>query len=812
MVYATTSITESLTGSSNQPPTQTQTHRYLGFGPQRRDVHLHFGQPASGQQRRAQRRHGKRALINWDQNGNPAYTRYLLSYSQDATFATGVSTPTTLASDFTGSSVALPGLAAGTTYFARVQAFSGRSGDVFGGTATVFISTSFTTLPDAPGLGGAPIDNVSITWSWTSVLGARYYNLYDGAGALLYTGGSLSFVQSGLTTNTQYTARVEAVSGNGAGARTAASIFTRADNPTITDGGISAVHTSSITYSWNGNLNPSYTFYELEITTNSSYAVIITTLTVNATIATATGLFPGTTYYARVRSIDGNQSYGTAFAAFASAQTTSDSKITTVASPPSAYTPLNDSKGQWQFDEGAGVTTADSSGLGNTAYLACVAAACVSTPTFAAGPSGLGSAASFSGLANGLVRVPYTADFNFNDSLTVSAWVKPSSVSQPNGAGIVVRGDGGGENFALEISAGLYRFLAKPSYIVASTNSITAGTWTHLIGVYDSVASTATLYVNGRPAATISGVPARTSSSHDISIGNRQSAAAAYDLGFLGSIDSVRIQNRALSAAQALTEYQGSFISTVTPPAPNDAVLIGLAPNAFSAPATLYVSMNPLLHPITITPAILNAGLTVTPTGFTLVPNSIIEIVPIVGGAPFTQTLGSSASISMPYADSDGNNVIDGASPPMAASAIKVYTLNTTVNRWEALPTFVDPASRRATFFTPHFSVFAMFAPTTIGTSLAEVRVYPIPWKPGTRGRFDAAAITFDRLPVSGSIRILNLVGESVSEFSFNGGSSGSSSWNGLTADGRRAASGVYFARITGDDGAASLVKFAIER
>jgi hypothetical protein len=307
-------------------------------------------------------------------------------------------------------------------------------------------------------------------------------------------------------------------------------------------------------------------------------------------------------------------------------------------------------------------------------------------------------------------------------------------------------------------------------------------------------------------------MPARIAAAHDITIGNRQSGSTAYDRGFLGSIDTVRVQNRALSAAEALAEYQGNFVSTVTPPSPNDAILIGLTPNAFGAPATLFVSIDPMTHPITITPAVLNAGLTVIPTGFTLVPNSIIEIVPIVGGSPFTQALGSSASISMPYTDANGDNIIDGSNPPLAASAIKVYTLNTTVNRWESLTTYVDPATRRVTAFTPHFSVFAMFAPLTIGTALSQVRVYPIPWRPGSLSRFDASGITFDRLPVSGSIRILNLAGERIRDLSFDGSASGSVTWNGLTDGGLRTASGVYFARITANDGSVSLVKCAIER
>ncbi len=750
------------------------------------------------------------ALISWGQNGNPAYTRYLVSMSQDPLFATGVSTPAALANDYTGSSIMFPSLLAGTTYHVRVQSFSGRSSDAFGGAESVFVSTSFTTLPGTPGLGGFALSNVAIQWNWTAVPNAQYYKLFDIAGSTLYTGGALSFIQGGLTTNTQYTSRVEAVSANGAGARGSATAFTLANDPTFPV--VNGVFASSITYSWNGNLNPAYTFYEVAVTTDPTFAIIVTTLTISATTATATGLFPGTSYYARVRSVNGSQIYGTGTVNFPVSFTLADPAVTVVLAPPSAYVPPNGSIGQWHFDVGTGTIAADSSVFGNNAYLTCVAAGCVSTPTFAAGPAGLGSAVSFSGLANGLVRVPDTVNYNFNDNITVSAWVNPSSLAQPSGAGIVVRGNGGVENFALDVSLGLYRFMPKPGFVAPSTNTIAVGTWIHLIGVYDSAVGSATLYVNGRPANTVLAVPLRTAAAHDISIGNRQSAAAAYDRGFLGSIDAVRVQQRALNAAEALAEYQGSFVSTVTPPAPNNTVMIGLAPNAFGAPANIFVSIDPVLHPITITPAFLNAGLTVIPTGFTLVPNSIIEVVPIVAGAPFTQTLGSPAILSMPYADANGDNIIDNTSPPLAASALKVYTLNTTVNRWEALPTFVDPATRRVTTYTPHFSVFALFAPMTIGTSLSQVRVYPVPWTPGTRDRFDATGLTFDRLPTTGIIRILNLAGERVREFSFDGSAAGTVSWDGRNDGGGRTASGVYFARITGENGSTALVKFAIER
>ncbi|KAJ8135152.1 hypothetical protein OY671_011635, partial [Metschnikowia pulcherrima] len=158
-----------------------------------------------------------------------------------------------------------------------------------------------------------------ITWSWTAVTGALYYKSFDVAGSTLYAGGNLSFTQVALSTNTQYSVQVEAVSGNGPSARNTATTFTRASDPTTPV--VSPVQASGITYSWNANFHPAYTFYELQVTTDATYGIIVATLTVTATPATATGLFPGTTYSARVRSLNGSQIYGTGFAVFAAPRT-----------------------------------------------------------------------------------------------------------------------------------------------------------------------------------------------------------------------------------------------------------------------------------------------------------------------------------------------------------------------------------------------------------------------------------------------------------------------------------------------------------
>lgn len=750
------------------------------------------------------------ARIDWGLNGNPSYTRWLMAFSPNAAFSSSVSTPILLASDFTGSSWTLTGLAQGTTYFVRVQSYNGRSSDLFGGVASVFVSTSFTTLPAAPTVAGVALSNVSIQWTWSSVLGAQYYKLFDLAGTTLTTGSGLSFTQSGLTTNTQYGVRIEAVGINGAGSRGTASQFTLANDPTTPF--IQGVSATTATYSWGANFNPGYTFYEVAVTTDATFAVVVTTLTVSATTATATDLFPATTYFARVRSISGGQQVGN-WVAIASTRTLADPNITNVLAPPSVYVPPNGAVGQWQFDESSGTTAADGSGFANSGTLTCVSASCVSTPTWTTGPAGLGAAVQFSGLSNSFVRVPDKAQYNFNDSITVSAWVYPDTASQPAGAGIVVRGSGTFENFGLDVNAGLWRWRpGSTGGIVTSASAITANAWTHLIGSYNSLTGGTTLYVNGVAAATTASPLVRTAANHDITIGNRQSASAAYDRGFLGRIDAVRVQNRAMTPAEALAEYQGAFVTTISAPSPNNQVLVALAPNTFGAPATLFVSVDPLNHPVSITADVLNAGLAAPPTGVVLVPNSIVEIVPIVNGSPFTQTLGSTASISIPYVDGGGDNIIDGTSPPLPATGIKVYTLNTTVNRWEQLPAVVDTANRRVTAFTPHFSVFAMFAPASVGTALSQVRAYPVPWRPGAGGRFGAAGVTFDNLPTSGSIRILTLSGEKVRDIPFDGASAGTVVWDGLTDHGRRCASGVYWARVSGGGGSSALLKLAVER
>ncbi len=749
----------------------------------------------------------------WGANGNPAYTRYEVSYAKDAGFTVGLTTAAGINNNLTATTLGINGLSLGTTYFIRVRAYNGRSSDAYGGAGGNYLTGTFVTQSGAPALAGAPLSPTSIGWRWTTVPGANGYTLYDSPTQAVMLGpgaAAVTFTSATLSPNTRYDAEVEAtmpaptpVSPRGHGFT-----YTLADPPT--GSAVAALYLTSVTFSWNANGNPAGTYYQVVVASDPAFAVIVATVNVPATNATVSNLITGATYYAKVQAINGVQ-IPTAFDATVVAALPSDPKITNNGSPNTPYVATPQLVGAWQFDESTGTFSVDGSTYGNAANLVCVTNGCVSTPTWTAGPPGLGSALSFNGLS-GAVLTAVGTPFAFTDSLTVEAWVDPATTAQQNGAGIVARGNLASEDFALDVSGGKFRFIAEPAKIAVAPSVLSAGVWTHVVGVYDSVAQTATLYLNGVAVNTVaSAAPPRSNSGQSLSIGNRPNALGAETLAFAGAIDSVRVFHRALAASEVLADYQGGFVSSVTPSGANAGIIVALPPNAFGAPAEILVSADPVGHPIKIPSAALSAGLAALPAGLTMVPNSLVEVVPIVNGLPFTTPLGSSAALSIPYLDVNHDNIIDGTNPPLAASSVRMYTLNTTVNRWELLPTSVDPVAQHATGITPHFSVFALFAPVTIGASINGVAVYPVPWKPGSGGRFDAAGVTFANLPPSGTIRILNLAGTRVREFSYSGAAAGVAVWDGQTDQGRRAASGVYFARITGTGGTA-LVKFAIER
>jgi hypothetical protein len=102
--------------------------------------------------------------------------------------------------------------------------------------------------------------------------------------------------------------------------------------------------------------------------------------------------------------------------------------------------------------------------------------------------------------------------------------------------------------------------VASPTLTSAvSTAAPSAGTWTHLTGVYDATAHTATLYVNGQAQQTVTATAA--GGTGPLVLGGAKSAGARSTL-FKGSIDEAAAFGRALSAADVATLYGQNGVPT----------------------------------------------------------------------------------------------------------------------------------------------------------------------------------------------------------------------------------------------------------
>jgi RHS repeat-associated protein len=199
----------------------------------------------------------------------------------------------------------------------------------------------------------------------------------------------------------------------------------------------------------------------------------------------------------------------------------------------------------WPLSQTAGSTVTDWSGTGNTAN--------------ASGVTWTGGAASFAG-TSGQGIVTNGPAVNTGSSFTVSAWVNlPSAPSQD--AAIVSQAGSNVDAFALIYNPGVSKWeldlagsdtsALAPIAVDGNQPSGTSltGTWTHLTGVYDASAQTATLYVDGVEAGTASNVGVFNAGG-PLRIG--ESSNGDY---LKGSVGNVQVYPRALSASEVASLY-----------------------------------------------------------------------------------------------------------------------------------------------------------------------------------------------------------------------------------------------------------------
>jgi concanavalin A-like lectin/glucanase superfamily protein/putative esterase len=217
--------------------------------------------------------------------------------------------------------------------------------------------------------------------------------------------------------------------------------------------------------------------------------------------------------------------------------------------PGAPVSPVENDVAYWKFDEGSGTTAADSSGNGNVATL--------NGPTWASGE--IGGALNFDGV-NDYVSVPDASSLDNTSALTIAFWVKPT-ILDGSPRGIVSKRTAPSiqDAYSVFFSTGNRLFVdIDTSNDRFSTNTVfLTNTWYHVAVTYDgtlALASRVNVYVNG--------VRDKTAGETSASIPNYGSSLTLGKLGgttsyFAGSLDDVRIYNRALTA----TEVSSLFYS-----------------------------------------------------------------------------------------------------------------------------------------------------------------------------------------------------------------------------------------------------------
>ncbi|WP_436501436.1 LamG-like jellyroll fold domain-containing protein [Actinokineospora sp. HUAS TT18] len=151
-----------------------------------------------------------------------------------------------------------------------------------------------------------------------------------------------------------------------------------------------------------------------------------------------------------------------------------------------------------------------------------------------------------------------------DSAYTVSAWVNPSALDQDmavlsqdgtRGSGFTLGYDDAADRWAFGVTSGDVDN-ATTSARVLSAAAPAVDAWTHLTGVHDRVAGTLRLYVDGVLAGSVLTAP--TWNAGGVFVIGAAKANGQRVRNFSGSVDVVRVHNRALAAADVTALHAGT--------------------------------------------------------------------------------------------------------------------------------------------------------------------------------------------------------------------------------------------------------------
>lgn len=215
--------------------------------------------------------------------------------------------------------------------------------------------------------------------------------------------------------------------------------------------------------------------------------------------------------------------------------------------------PATDLVGYWPFNEGSGATAYDATGNNNNGT--------ITGATWSSGK--FGNALSFDGVDD-FVVIPDAATFRGNQNLTISLWVKPTSGASQQKF-ITKSWDGNFKDWELSINP--TNRLVWESEISGSgysetspTDSLLVPQWSHVAAVLNKTGDSLTLYVNGVQVVQDTTFGANSDGTHasTINVGRRYYSGVGTNTAYFpGEVDDIRIYNRALSAPEIASIYNG---------------------------------------------------------------------------------------------------------------------------------------------------------------------------------------------------------------------------------------------------------------